>query len=61
MNDYEFGSIKLWKLKYRTGEQTIQIFCKIGLTQKLGHPTLICRNFKYLRNVLRNHAQSIKI
>ena len=30
MNDKEFGSRKLWKLKYRRGNQIIQTFCKIG-------------------------------
>ena len=30
MNDEEFGSRKLLKLKYRRGDQIIQTFCKIG-------------------------------
>ena len=46
MNDDEFGSGKLLKLKYRMGDQIIQIFYKIGSTQKLGHPSLICRNLR---------------
>ena len=41
MNDYEFGSIKLLKLKYRREDQIIQILCKIGSPQKLGPPSLI--------------------
>ena len=48
MNDEEFGSIKLLKLKYRRGDQIIQTFCIIGSSQKLGPPSLICRNFKSL-------------
>ena len=48
MNDEEFGSRKLLKLKYRRGDQIIQTFCKIGSPQKLGPPSLICRNFKSL-------------
>ena len=38
MNDEKFGSLKLLKLKYRRGDQIIQIFCRIGSPQKLGHP-----------------------
>ena len=36
MNDEEFGSIKLLKLKYRRGDQIIHTFCKIGSLLKLG-------------------------
>ena len=61
MNDDEFGSIKLLKLKYRRGDQIIQTFCKIGSPQKLGPPSLICRNFKTLRKVLLNHEECIEI
>ena len=61
MNDDEFGSIKLLKLKYRRGDQIIQTFCKIGSPQKLGPPSLICRNFKTLKKVLLNHAECIEI
>ena len=46
MNDKKFGSIKLLKLKYRSGDQIIQTFCKIFSHQKLGRPSLICRYFK---------------
>ena len=48
MNYAEFGSTKLLKLKYRRGDQIIQTFCIIGSPQKLGPPSLICRNFKSL-------------
>ena len=61
MNDKDFASIKLLKLKYRRGDQIIQTFCKIGSPQKLGPPSLICRNFKTLRKVLLNHAECIEI
>ena len=55
INDEEFGSVKLLKFKYRRGDQIIQTFCKIGSPQKLGPPSLICRNFKTLKKVLLNH------
>ena len=61
MNDEEFGSKKLLKLKYRRGDQIIQTFCKIGSPQKLGPPSLICRNFRTLRKVLLNHAEYIEM
>ena len=61
MNDEEFGSIKLLKLKYRRGDQIIQTFSKIGSTQKLGPHSLISRNFKTLRKVLLNQAESIEM
>ena len=46
MNDEEFWSKKLLKLKTRRGDQIIQTFCKIGSPQKLGPPSLICRNLR---------------
>ena len=61
MNDDDFGSRKLLKLKYRKGDQIIQSFYKIGSPQKLGPPSLICRHFKALRKVLNNHAEYIEI
>ena len=61
MNDEEFGSRKLLKLKNRRGEQIIQTFCKIGSPQKLDPPSFITRNFKTLRKVLPNHAACIEI
>ena len=48
MNDEEFGSVKLLKLKFRRVDQIIQTFCRIGSPQKLGPPSVICRNFKSL-------------
>ena len=38
INDEEFGSIKLLKLKYKKGDQIIQSFFKIGSPQKLAPP-----------------------
>ena len=61
MNDKEFGSIELLKLKDRRGDQIIQLFCIIGSPQKLGPPSSICRNFKTLRTVLLNHAECTEI
>ena len=61
MNEEEFGSIKLLKLKYRTREQIIQTFSRIDSAQKLGRPTLICENFKTLRKVFLNHAECFEI
>ena len=42
---------ELWRLKYRRGDQIIKTFCKIGAPQKLGPPSLICRNLKTPREV----------
>ena len=61
MNGDEFGSIKLLKLKYKKADPIIQTFCKIGSPQKLGPPSLICRNFKTLQEVLLNHAECIEL
>ena len=41
MNDKEFGSLKLLKLKYRREDQIIQTFFRIGSPQKLGPSYLI--------------------
>ena len=60
MNDIEFGSVKLLRLKYRREDQIIQTFCKIGSPQKLGPPSLICRNFKTLRKVVLNMQNALK-
>ena len=61
INGKEFVSIKLLKLKYRIGDQKIQTFSKISSPQKLGPPSLTCRNLKTLREVLLNHAECIEI
>ena len=36
-------------------------FCKIRSRQKLGNPSLICRNIKDMRKVLLNHGECIKM
>ena len=61
MNDEEFRSRKVLKLKSRRGDQIIQTFCKIGSPQKLGPPCLICGNFKTLRKVLLIRAKCIEM
>ena len=62
MNDEEFGSIELLRLKYRRGDQIFQTFGKIGSPpQKLGALSLISRNFKDLRKILMNHAEYIEM
>ena len=61
MNDKEFGSGKLLKLKYRRWDQIFQILWKIGSCQKLALPCLVCRNFKTLPKVLLNHAEYIEM
>ena len=61
MNDGEFGSIELLRLKYRRGDQIIQTFCKIGSPQKLAPSSLICTNFRTLQKVLLNHAEYIEM
>ena len=58
MNDNEFGSRKLFILRYRRGDQIIQTFCNIGYPQKSGPPSLTCTNFKTLRKVLLNHQNA---
>ena len=40
MNDKEFGSLKLLKLKYRRGDQIIQSFFRIGSLQEIRSPHL---------------------
>ena len=61
MNDEEFGSRKLLKLKYSRGDQIIQTFCKIDSNQKLDPPSLIYTKLKTLREVLVNHIKCIEI
>ena len=61
MDDEEFGSIELLRLKYKRGDETIQTFCKIGSPQKLGPPSLICTIFRTLQKVLLNHAEYIEM
>ena len=61
MNDEEFWSKTILKLKNRRGDQIIQTFCKIASPHKVGPASLICTNFKTLRKVILNHAEYIEI
>ena len=61
MNDEEFGSIELLRLKHKRGHQRIQTFFKIGSPKKLGPLSLILRNIKALRKVLLIHAECTDI
>ena len=61
MNDEEFRSLNLLKLKYRRRDQIIQSFCRPGSPQKLVPPSLICGNLKSLGKALVNHAECFKI
>ena len=45
MNDKEFGSFKLLKLKYRRGDQIIQLFCRIGSPQEIRSPLFYLKKF----------------
>ena len=46
MNDNEFGSIKLLKLKYRRGDQIIQSFCKIDSLPEITSPLFNLEKFQ---------------
>ena len=46
MNNNEFGSLKLLKLKYRRGDQIIQPFCRIGFPQEIKSPLFNLRTFR---------------
>ena len=61
MNEEEFASLNLLKLKYRSGDQEIQSSYKIISPQKFDPPSVICRNFKSLRKILLNQAECIVI
>ena len=61
MNDEEFGSRKLLKLKYRRRDQIVQTFCKIGSPQKLVPPCLIWGKFRILRKFFLIHVEWTEI
>ena len=46
MNDKEFGSSKLLKLKYRRADQIIQLFCRIGSPWEIRSPFFNLMSFK---------------
>ena len=58
MNDEEFGSKKLLKLKYRRGHQIIQTFWEIGSPQKLDPPLF---NLYKFENPERSTPESYKM
>ena len=58
MNDEEFGSIELLRLKYRRGDQIIQTFFKTGSPQKL-NPRLF--NLYKFENPERSTPESYKM
>ena len=45
MNDAEFPSFKFLNLKFRTGDQIILPFCRIGFPQEIKSPLLNLRKF----------------
>ena len=63
VNDEEFGSLKLSKLKYRRGDVIIQPFCRIGCPEEIRSPLppLIFGNLKTLRKLLLNHVVCFKM
>ena len=46
MNNEECGSFKLLKLKYRWGEEIIELFCRIGFPQEIRSPLFNLRKFR---------------
>ena len=46
LDDEEFGSLKVLKLKHRRGDQIIQPFCRIGSPQEISSPLYNLRKFK---------------
>ena len=46
LDDEEFGSLQLLKLKYRRGDQIIQPFCRIGSPQEIRSPLFNLRKFE---------------
>ena len=46
INDKEFGSLKVLRLKYRSGDQVIQTFSKISSPKGIRFPALYMEKFK---------------
>ena len=61
INGEEFESLKFLELKYRKGDQIIQLFYRIGSHQQIRSPSLIWRYFKKLRKILVNHVEPTEI
>ena len=53
--------LETFKIEIQKGDQTIQLFCRIGYPQKLGPPSLIFGNLRIQRKLLINHAECIEI
>ena len=55
MNDKEFGSFKLLKLKCRRVDQIVQLFCRIGSTQEVRSPLIYLKFEKSAADSCRTH------
>ena len=60
MNEEEFSSFKVLKLKYRRGDQKIQLFLRFAFLQEIWTPYLISRDFESLRKPPLNDAEWIQ-
>ena len=60
MDDEEFGSLKLLKLKYRMGDQMIQNFFSIGSPHKLGSALFNLKKFEKSKKLV-NHKECIEV
>ena len=58
MNNKEFGSFRLLKLKDRRGHQRIQLFCRIASPKEIRLPLL---NFRKFWNLDKRTAESCRI
>ena len=57
MNDEELGCLKFLKLKYRRGDQIIQLFCRIGSTQEIRSPLF---NFTKFQKIDKSTGESCR-
>ena len=58
MNDKEFQSFKLLKLKYRRGDQIIQLFCRTDFPQEIRSPLF---NFMSFQKAEKSTAESYRM
>ena len=61
MNNKEFGSFKLLKLKYRRGKEIIQPFWRIASPKEIRSSVLNLRKFQNLHKELVNHVECTEI
>ena len=61
MNDEELGSLKFLKLKYKSGDQIVQSFYRIGSPQEIRSPLCNLRNFKEPRKTLVNQKECLEM